>query len=385
MKRIYLDHNSTTPIRPEVIKIAEPYIKSFFGNPSSVHSFGRETREAIENSRAQIASTINASDPNEIFFTSGGTESDNLAIRGVLNNQDTKSHIITTEIEHNAVLDTCNDLSKEKFVEVSYIKPDKNGLVSVKKIKNAIKDNTELISVMLGNNEIGTIQPISEISSFCKDKGILFHTDAIQAIGKIKIDVQKDNIDLLSGSGHKINAPKGIGFLYARKKTPLNAILTGGGQEQNIRSGTENVAGIVALGEACRISDTERNQLWDNVLKLRNRLEKEVCEKIPDVEIIGNKVQRLPGTSNIAFSNAEGESFLIRLDLEGIAVSTGSACSSGSTEPSHVLLSMDLPRNLIRGSLRFSLGWGSTDEDIDYLMDKLPNAVEKVREIAPKD
>ena len=220
MKRIYLDHNSTTPIRPEVIKIAEPYIKSFFGNPSSVHSFGRETREAIENSRAQIASTINASDPNEIFFTSGGTESDNLAIRGVLNNQDTKSHIITTEIEHNAVLDTCNDLSKEKFVEVSYIKPDKNGLVSVKKIKNAIKDNTELISVMLGNNEIGTIQPISEISSFCKDKGILFHTDAIQAIGKIKIDVQKDNIDLLSGSGHKINAPKGIGFLYARKKTP---------------------------------------------------------------------------------------------------------------------------------------------------------------------
>lgn len=385
MKRIYLDHNSTTPIRPEVIKIAEPYIKSFFGNPSSVHSFGRETREAIENSRAQIASTINASDPNEIFFTSGGTESDNLAIRGVLNNQDIKSHIITTEIEHNAVLDTCNDLSKEKSVEVSYIKPDKNGLVSVKTIKNAVKDNTELISVMLGNNETGTIQPISEISSFCKDKGILFHTDAIQAIGKIKIDVQKDNIDLLSGSGHKINAPKGIGFLYARKKTPLNAILTGGGQEQNIRSGTENVAGIVALGEACRISDTEGNQLWDNVLKLRNRLEKEVCEKIPDVEIIGNKVQRLPGTSNIAFSNAEGETLLIRLDLEGIAVSTGSACSSGSTEPSHVLLSMDLPRNLIRGSLRFSLGWGSTDEDIDYLMDKLPNAVEKVREIAPKD
>jgi len=385
MKRIYLDHNSTTPIRPEVIKIAEPYIKSFFGNPSSVHSFGRETREAIENSRAQIASTINASDPNEIFFTSGGTESDNLAIRGVLNNQDIKSHIITTEIEHNAVLDTCNDLSKEKSVEVSYIKPDKNGLVSVKTIKNAVKDNTELISVMLGNNEIGTIQPISEISSFCKDNGILFHTDAIQAIGKIKINVQKDNIDLLSGSGHKINAPKGIGFLYARKKTPLNAILTGGGQEQNIRSGTENVAGIVALGEACRISDTEGNQLWDNVLKLRNRLEKEVCEKIPDVEIIGNKVQRLPGTSNIAFSNAEGETLLIRLDLEGIAVSTGSACSSGSTEPSHVLLSMDLPRNLIRGSLRFSLGWGSTDEDIDYLMDKLPNAVEKVREIAPKD
>ncbi len=385
MKRIYLDHNSTTPIRPEVIKIAEPYIKSFFGNPSSVHSFGRETREAIENSRAQIASTINASDPNEIFFTSGGTESDNLAIRGVLNNQDIKSHIITTEIEHNAVLDTCNDLSKEKSVEVSYIKPDKNGLVSVKTIKNAVKDNTELISVMLGNNETGTIQPISEISSFCKDNGILFHTDAIQAIGKIKINVQKDNIDLLSGSGHKINAPKGIGFLYARKKTPLNAILTGGGQEQNIRSGTENVAGIVALGEACRISDTEGNQLWDNVLKLRNRLEKEVCEKIPDVEIIGNKVQRLPGTSNIAFSNAEGETLLIRLDLEGIAVSTGSACSSGSTEPSHVLLSMDLPRNLIRGSLRFSLGWGSTDEDIDYLMDKLPNAVEKVREIAPKD
>tara|TARA_B100000686_G_scaffold59877_1_gene64418 strand:- start:6156 stop:7313 length:1158 start_codon:yes stop_codon:yes gene_type:complete len=385
MKRIYLDHNSTTPVRPEVFKIAEPYITTFYGNPSSVHSFGRETREAIENSRIKIASSINASDPNEIFFTSGGTESDNLAIRGVLNNEKSPSHIITTQIEHNAVLDTCNNLSKEKLLEVTYIKPDKDGLVSSKKIKDAVKKNTKLISVILGNNEIGTIQPISEISTFCKDLGILFHTDAVQAVGKMKIDVQGDNIDLLSGSGHKINAPKGIGFLYVRKKTPLNAILTGGGQEQNIRSGTENVAGIVALGEACRILDTEGNELWNNILKLRNRLENEVCEKIPDVEIIGHKTQRLPGTSNIAFLNAEGETLLIRLDLEGIAVSTGSACSSGSTEPSHVLLSMDLPQNLVRGSLRFSLGWGSTDEDIDYLIEKLPTAVKKVREIAPKN
>jgi len=385
MKRIYLDHNSTTPVRPEVFKIAEPYITTFYGNPSSVHSFGRETREAIENSRIKIASSINASDPNEIFFTSGGTESDNLAIRGVLNNEKSPSHIITTQIEHNAVLDTCNNLSKEKLLEVTYIKPDKDGLVSSKKIKDAVKKNTKLISVILGNNEIGTIQPISEISTFCKDLGILFHTDAVQAVGKMKIDVQGDNIDLLSGSGHKINAPKGIGFLYVRKKTPLNAILTGGGQEQNIRSGTENVAGIVALGEACRILDTEGNELWNNILKLRNRLENEVCEKIPDVEIIGHKTQRLPGTSNIAFLNAEGETLLIRLDLEGIAVSTGSACSSGSTEPSHVLLSMDLPLNLVRGSLRFSLGWGSTDEDIDYLIEKLPTAVKKVREIAPKN
>ena len=385
MKRIYLDHNSTTPVRPEVFKIAEPYITTFYGNPSSVHSFGRETREAIENSRIKIASSINASDPNEIFFTSGGTESDNLAIRGVLNNEKSPSHIITTQIEHNAVLDTCNNLSKEKLLEVTYIKPDKDGLVSSKKIKDAVKKNTKLISVILGNNEIGTIQPISEISTFCKDLGILFHTDAVQAVGKMKIDVQGDNIDLLSGSGHKINAPKGIGFLYVRKKTPLNAILTGGGQEQNIRSGTENVAGIVALGEACRILDTEGNELWNNILKLRNRLENQVCEQIPDVEIIGHKTQRLPGTSNIAFLNAEGETLLIRLDLEGIAVSTGSACSSGSTEPSHVLLSMDLPQNLVRGSLRFSLGWGSTDEDIDYLMEKLPTAVKKVREIAPKN
>ena len=384
MKRIYLDHNSTTPVRPEVFKIAEPYITTFYGNPSSVHSFGRETREAIENSRIKIASSINASDPNEIFFTSGGTESDNLAIRGVFNNQESKSHIITTQIEHNAVLDTCNHLSRERSLEVTYIKPDKDGLVSSKRIKDAVKKNTKLISVILGNNEIGTIQPISEISTFCKNLGILFHTDAVQAVGKMKIDVQKDNIDLLSGSGHKINAPKGIGFLYARKNTPLNAILTGGGQEQNIRSGTENVAGIVALGEACKILDTEGNELWGNVLKLRDRLENEICEKIPDVEIIGHKTQRLPGTSNIAFSNAEGETLLIRLDLEGIAVSTGAACSSGSTEPSHVLLSMDLPQNLVRGSLRFSLGWGSTDEDIDYLMDKLPSAVKKVREIAPK-
>lgn len=385
MKRIFLDHNSTTPVRPEVMEIADPFIKKFYGNPSSVHSFGREAREAIENARAQVALSINASDPNEIFFTSGGTESDNLAIRGVLNNQDLETHIITTQIEHNAVLDTCDAISKEKSVKVTYIKPDKNGLVPSKIIKEAVNDSTKLISVILGNNEIGTIQPISEISSFCKDLGILFHTDAVQAVGKIEIDVQKDNIDLLSGSGHKINAPKGIGFLYIRKDTNLNAILTGGGQEQNIRSGTENVPGIVALGEACRILNTEGNELWDRVLKLRNRLENEICEKISDVQIIGDKVHRLPGTSNIAFSNTEGETLLIRLDLEGIAVSTGSACSSGSTEPSHVLLSMDLPRNIIRGSLRFSLGWGSTEDDIDYLMDKLPNAVEKVRKIAPKD
>ena len=385
MKRIFLDHNSTTPIRPEVMEIADPFIKKFYGNPSSVHSFGREAREAIENARAQIALCINASDPTEIFFTSGGTESDNLAIRGIINNQDLDTHIITTQIEHNAVLDTCDALSKEKSIEITYIKPDINGLVSLKKIKNAVTNNTKLVSVILGNNEIGTIQPISEISSFCKDLGILFHTDAVQAVGKIEIDVQKNNIDLLSGSGHKINAPKGIGFLYIRKDTPLNAIITGGGQEQNIRSGTENVPGIVAIGEACRIINTEGNDLWKSVLKLRNRLENEICEKISDVQIIGDKEHRLPGTSNIAFSNAEGETLLIRLDLEGIAVSTGSACSSGSTEPSHVLLSMDLPQNIIRGSLRFSLGWGSTDDDIDYLMEKLPDAVEKVRKIAPKD
>ncbi|MED5578625.1 MAG: cysteine desulfurase family protein [Nitrospinota bacterium] len=385
MKRIYLDHNSTTPVRPEVLKIAEPFTKNLYGNPSSVHSFGREAREAIDIARVHIASSINASDSTEIFFTSGGTESDNLAIRGILNNEDIDAHIITTQIEHNAVLDTCDALTKEKSIRVTYVKPDKNGLISSKAIKDAIKDNTKLISVILGNNEIGTVQSISAISSFCKEIGILFHTDAVQALGKIKIDVQKDNIDLLSGSGHKINAPKGIGFLYARKNTPLNAILTGGGQEQNIRSGTENVPGIVALGEACRILNTEGKELWDNVLKLRNRLESEVCQKIPDVQIIGDKEHRLPGTSNIGFSNAEGETLLIRLDLEGIAVSTGSACSSGSTEPSHVLLSMDLPQNLVRGSLRFSLGWGSTDEDIDYLMNKLPDAVEKVRKISPNN
>ncbi|MCY3823451.1 MAG: cysteine desulfurase family protein [Nitrospinae bacterium] len=383
MKTIYMDHNATTPMRPEVVSAMQPYLGEKFGNPNSIHRYGRETRIAIENARDHAAALIGAADSDEIFFTSGGTESDNWALRGVISAARGRGHVVTTAIEHEAVLATCQTLEAEG-VEVTYLKPDRKGRVSAEEVAAAIRPDTKIVSVMWGNNEVGTIQPVHEIGAVCRERGILFHTDAVQALGKEEIDVERAGVSLLSATGHKINASKGTGFLYVKKGTTLDPFMTGGGQEQKLRSGTENVAGIVAMGEACRIAKTESPQFAKNISAMRDRLENEICEHVPDVLVNGDTDHRLPGTSNLGFIGAEGETLLIRLDLEGIAVSTGAACSSGSPEPSHVLLAMDLPKETVQGSLRFSLGYGNSDADIDRLLEVLPEAVSKVREMAPR-
>ncbi len=383
MKIIYLDHNATSPVRPEVTEAAQPYLTATFGNPNSIHRFGREARTAVENARQEAATLIGAADPEEIIFTSGGTESDNWALRGVFSAAGGTGHIVTTALEHPAVLDTCKVL-ENTGAEVTRVLPNQKGRVSAEDVAAAIRPDTRLVSVMWANNEVGTIQPIEEIGAICRERGVPFHTDAVQAVGKIPIDVEAAGIGLLSATGHKFNAWKGAGFLYVRRGTPLDPIITGGGQEQNLRSGTENVSGIVALGEACRLAREEAPGAMKARAALRDRLENEICERISDVVVNGDPDNRLPGTTNLGFLGAEGETLLIRLDLEGISVSTGSACSSGSTEPSHVLLSMGLSDGAVKGSLRFSLGWGNTEKDIERVMEVLPEAVERVRAMAPR-
>ena len=378
-----MDHNATTPMRPEVLAAMQPYLAEKFGNPNSIHRYGRETRIAIENARDHAAALIGAAESDEIFFTAGGTESDNWALRGVISAASGRSHVVTTAIEHEAVLATCQTLEAEG-VKVTYVKPNRKGRVSAEDVAAAIRPDTKIVSVIWGNNEVGTVQPIHEIGALCRERGILFHTDAVQALGKQPIDVERAGVSLLSATGHKINASKGTGYLYVKKGTELDPFMTGGGQEQNLRSGTENVAGIVALGEACRLAKEEGPQSAKNIAALRDRLENEICEHVPDVLVNGDTDHRLPGTSNLGFVGAEGETLLIRLDLEGIAVSTGAACSSGSPEPSHVLLAMELPKETVQGSLRFSLGYGNSDADIDRLLEVLPEAVSKVREMAPR-
>ncbi|MEK6711881.1 MAG: cysteine desulfurase NifS [Nitrospinota bacterium] len=382
MKRTYLDHNATTPVRPEVAEAMRPYFEGLFGNPNSIHGFGRETRAAVEEARARVASLIGAGDPEEIIFTSGGTESDNMALRGALAAAGGEGHIVTTAVEHPAVLDTCRAL-EAKGVRVTYLPPDRAGRVSPGAVAQAIRPGTRLVSVMWANNEVGTLQPIHEIAALCRERGVPFHTDAVQAVGKVPIDVREAGVDFLSASAHKINGPKGVGFLYARRGARLEPLLTGGGQERDLRPGTENVPGIVGLGEACRLARAEGPARARAIAALRDRLESQLCERIPDVQVNGDPARRLPGTSNLSFLGAEGETLLIRLDLEGIAVSTGSACSAGSTEPSHVLVAMGLAPEAIRGSLRFSLGWGSAEEDVDRVLAVLPEAVQRVRAMAP--
>ncbi len=382
MRIIYLDHNATSPVRPEVAEAAQPYLAATFGNPNSIHRFGREAREAVENARQEAATLSGAADAEEIIFTSGGTESDNWALRVVVSAAGGTGHIVTSAIEHPAVLDTCKSLEKTG-VEVTCVSPDRKGRVSAGDVAGAIRPDTRLVSVMWANNEVGTIQPIEEIAALCRERQVPFHTDAVQAVGKVPIDVEAAGISLLSATGHKFNGWKGAGLLYVRKGVALDPLITGGGQEQNLRSGTENVSGIVALGEACRLAREESPAAARDLAALRDRLENEICERIPDVVVNGDPGHRLPGTTNLGFLGAEGETLLIRLDLKGIAVSTGSACSSGSTEPSHVLLAMGLPDGAVKGSLRFSLGWGNTEEDIKRMMEVLPEAVERVRALAP--
>ena len=382
MKKIYFDHSATTPVHPEVAVSMMEYMTEKFGNPSSVHFFGRETRKAVDEARGKLAALL-AAEPNEIFFTSGGTESDNLALKGVAYaNRKKGNHIITTAIEHHAILHTCEYLAKQGF-KITYLPVDKYGMVSVDSVKAAITDQTILITVMFANNEVGTIQPIREIGKLAREKGIYFHTDATQVVGNYPINVKEDNIDLLTLSGHKFNAAKGAGALYVRRGVRVEALQHGGGHERNMRAGTENVPGIVGLGKAAEIAKHAMKEKVANMQKLRDKLIAGVMETIPHTQLNGHPTERMPGNANFSFYFIEGESLLLNLDLKGIAASSGSACTSGSLDPSHVLLAMGLTHEVAHGSLRLTLGLGNTEADVDYCLEVLPGIVQRLRDMSP--
>ena len=378
-----MDHNATTPIRPEDLEAFLPYYQERFANPSSVHAEGQEARVAVETAREKVATLLGAK-PREIVFTGCGTESDNMALRGVLAAEaKTGSHIVTTAIEHPAVIETCAYL-ETRGVEVTYVPVGRSGVIDPDDVAESIRDNTVLVSVMHGNNESGSVQPIAEIAKLVKEREKTFHTDAVQTAGKLPIDVEEMNIDLLALSGHKLNAPKGIGALYIREGLTMDALIHGGHQERNRRSGTENVAGIVALGRACELAMSHMEEESARLRRLRDRLQDGLQERIPEVEINGDPRHRLPGTLNMSFRAIGGEPLLINLDLASVAVSTGSACASGNTDPSHVLQAMGVPKDMIEGSLRFSLGWGNTDEEVDRVIEVLPDIVARLRAVSGK-
>ena len=381
MDRIYLDNAATTAVSPEVLTAMLPYFTECYGNPSSIHSTGRDAHKAVDAARRQVAAAINA-DPSEIYFTAGGSESDNWAIKGTaFAKRDKGNHIITTAIEHHAVLHTCQWLEKQGF-EVTYLPVDENGLVSVEDVEKAITDKTILISVMAANNEIGTIEPIAEIGALARSRGILFHTDAVQAVGAIPLDVKAMNIDMLSMSGHKFHGPKGIGALYVRKGVRLDTLIAGGAQERGKRAGTENLSGIVGIGKAIEIATRDMEANAARMTALRDKLIHGILESIPDVRLNGHPTRRLPNNVNVSVRYIEGEALLLRLDLAGIAGSSGSACTSGSLDPSHVLLAIGLPHEIAHGSLRLTLGTDTTEADIDEVLDKLPGIVKNLRDMS---
>ena len=381
MDRIYLDNAATTAVSPEVLTAMLPYFTECYGNPSSIHSTGRDAHKAVDAARRQVAAAINA-DPAEIYFTAGGSESDNWAIKGTaFAKRDKGNHIITTAIEHHAVLHTCQWLEKQGF-EVTYLPVDENGLVSVEDVEKAITDRTILISVMAANNEIGTIEPIAEIGALARSRGILFHTDAVQAVGAIPLDVKAMNIDMLSMSGHKFHGPKGIGALYIRKGVRLDTLIAGGAQERGKRAGTENLPGIVGIGKAIEIATRDMEANAARMTRLRDKLIHGILEEIPDVRLNGHPTLRLPNNVNVSVRYIEGEALLLRLDLAGIAGSSGSACTSGSLDPSHVLLAIGLPHEIAHGSLRLTLGTDTTEADIDEVLDKLPGIVKNLRDMS---
>jgi cysteine desulfurase len=388
-RRIYLDNSATTPIDHEVIEAMMPYLTEKFGNASSIHFFGQESRAAIDKARHQVAEIIN-SRPNEIVFTSGGTESNNLAIRGLCEeNEKYGKHIITSQIEHSAVKNVCEDLEKRGF-EVTYLPVYEDGIVRIEDVRNALREDTILVSIMFANNEIGTLQPLQEIGQLIKnqrDNGnkIWFHTDAVQAIGKMKVDVEEIGCDLLSMSAHKLYAPKGVGGLYVRRGVRLHSQNIGGHQEREKRGGTESVPLIVAFGKACEIANQNLETDNQNLTKLRNNLEQGIAESIENIIFNGNRKNRLGTISNVSFKQIEGEALLINLDMQGVAVSTGSACSSGTLEPSPVIRALGHNDELARGAIRFSFGKENTQADVDYLLEVLPKAVENLRRLAPKN
>lgn len=382
MKKIYLDNAATTSLKSEVLEEMMPILKENYGNPSSIYSIGRNARKEVEKSRQTVAEILGAN-PSEIFFTSGGTESDNWAIRGVAFAQlrKGKNHIITSKIEHHAVLHTVKELEKEGF-EATYLDVDKNGFVNPEDVKAAITEKTALVTVMYANNEIGTIQKISEIGKVCHEKGVIFHTDAVQAVGHLEINVKEQNIDLLSLSGHKFHGPKGVGALYVKKGVRILNLMQGGAQESNKRPGTENVAGIVGLAKALEISMQNRQEKNKDLEKKRDFLINELL-KIKRSRLNGDRTQRLPGNVNISFEGIEGESLLLLLDAAGICASSGSACTSGSLDPSHVLLAIGLVHEVAHGSLRLSLDESTTMEELEYTVSEVKKVVERLRSMSP--
>lgn len=382
---VYADNAATTPMSESVFEAMKPFLTEFYGNPSSLYRIGREARRAVTEARIKVARALNAKDPSEIIFTGGGSQADNLAIRGYVKGRSArgKKHIITSKIEHHAVLYTCEALEKEGY-PVTYLDVDAQGHVDLEQLKSVITDQTALVTIMAANNEIGTIQNLKAISEIAHAHGAVFHTDAVQAVGHMPLDVQEMGIDMLSLSAHKFRGPKGIGALYVRKGIALEPLVYGGGQERGLASGTENVAGMVGLGQA--IEDATGEHLAEKmgyVKKLTDRLVKGIMDAIPYTHYTGDPVNRLPGTASFVFEAIEGEGLILRLDLAGICGSTGSACSTGSLDPSHVLMAIGLPHEIAHGSLRLTLGEQNTEEDVDYLIENVTKVVETLRAMSP--
>ena len=381
-KFIYLDNAATTQVYPEVLKAMEPYFTEYYGNPSSIYSFAGESKKAVDEARQTIADFLHATS-EEIYFTGGGSESDNWALKATAEAYKSKGkHIITSKIEHHAILHTCEYLEKQGF-EVTYLDVDENGLVNPEEVEKAIRPDTILISVMFANNEIGTIEPIAEIGKIAKEHGVLFHTDAVQAFGHVPIDVDKMNIDMLSASGHKINGPKGIGLMYIRKGLKLGSFIHGGAQERHRRAGTHNVPGIVGFAKAVELASAHLEERIKYETELRDYYIHRVETEIPYAKLNGDRTSRLPNNTNFCFRFIEGESMLILLDQKGICASSGSACTSGSLDPSHVLLAIGLPHEIAHGSLRVTLSEKTTKEEIDYTVDELKKIIERLRSMSP--
>ena len=381
MKTIYLDNNATTRVAPEIVEEMLPYLTDFYGNPSSMHTFGGQVHRKIEAAREKVAHLINA-DPDEIIFTSCGTESDNTAIMSAVETLPRKRHVITTRVEHPAVLNFCHHLGRKGY-RISYLPVNSKGQLDINLLMKSVGDDTVVASIMLANNETGVIFPIAAIAGMLKDRGILFHTDAVQATGKVPIDVKKIPVDMLTLSGHKLHAPKGVGALYVRRGTRFSPYVIGGHQERGRRAGTENVASIIALGRACELAGEDLPGEMSYLSRLRDKLEKGLVEGCPDASVNGDRDNRLPNTTNISFQYIEGEAVLLRLNEYGICASSGSACSSGSLEPSHVLRSMGVPFTAVHGSVRFSLSRYNTDEEIERVIEIVPPIIRELRQLSP--
>lgn len=374
MNRIYFDHSATTPVRPEVLDAMLPFLRNTYGNAGSIHRYGREARRAIDDARDQVAALINA-DPREIIFTSGGTESDNMAILGALAAHPSRRHLIVSSVEHHAVLHPAQYAHKHHSVEFTILGVDPAGRIDLNELSGAITDQTALVSVMHGNNETGTIQPVREIAALCVEHGVIYHCDTVQSIGKVPIDVACWPVSMLAISGHKIGAPKGIGACYVRNGVKIEAQQVGGGQERERRAGTENVAGIVALGKACELARLELAETSKQITALRDQLERGILEKVPGAYVNGSRIHRLPHIVNIGFPGVDGESLVLAFDSAGIAVSSGAACTAGSLDPSHVLLAMGVSYENAQSAIRFSLGRNTSHDEIDYLIDLVPDLV----------